>query len=150
MTSNTEYLHITSLDRVVLDVFVNSPSYFVYPDYKLINGKCCQLEVFSYAQDLFAAFSAVLVRMYLNYTIEYFSELILQVILSDEGKIIRKFFWFALDLLYKFFEINYLFFYEFFNVFDEVNSSQCFANDKNNPKFGAYGPRVHLIEIIRF
>ena len=57
VTSDTEYLHITSSDRVDLDVFVNSPFYFEYPDYELINGKCCQLEVFSYAQDLFAAFS---------------------------------------------------------------------------------------------
>ena len=91
VTSDTEYLHLTSSDRVVLDVFVNSHSYFEYPDYELINGKCCQLEVFSYARDLFAGFSAVLVRLYLNYTIEYFSELTSQVSLSDEGKIIRKF-----------------------------------------------------------
>ena len=75
--------------------------------------------------------------MYLNYTIEYFSELISQVSLSDEGKIIQKSFWFALDLLHKFFEINCLL-------------SQCYANDKNKPKFGPYGPPVHLIEIIRF
>ena len=150
MTSDTEYLHITSSDRVVLDAFVNSPSYFEYPDYELINGKCCQLEVFSYARDLFAPFSTVLVRMYLNYTIEYFSELISQVSLFDKGKIIQKIFWFALDLLNKFFEISYLFLYEFFNVFDEVNSSQCYANDKNKLKFGPYGAPVHLIEIIRF
>ena len=150
MTSDTEYLHIISSDRVDLDVFVNSRSYFEYSDYDLINGKCCYLEYFSYAQDLFAAVSANLVRMYLNYTIEYFSELISQVSLSDKGKIIRKIFWFALDLLHKFFEINYLFFYEFFNVFDEVNSSYCYLNSKNKPKFGPYGPPVHLIEIIRF
>ena len=150
VTSDTECLHITSSDRVDLDVFVNSPSYFEYADYELTNGKCCHLEVFSYARDLFAAFSAVLVRMYLNYTIEYFSELILQVSLSDEGKIIQKMFWFALDLLHKFFEINYLFSYEFFDVFDEVNSSQCYANDKNNPKFGPYGPPVCYIQILRF
>ena len=77
-------------------------------------------------------FSAVLVRMYLNYPIEYFLELISQVSLSNEGKIIRKIFWFPLDLLHKFFEINYLFYYEFFNVFDEVNSSKCYVNDKKN------------------
>ena len=71
-SSDTEYLHITSSNRVDHDVFVNSPSYFEYLDYELINGKCCQLEVFSYARDLFAVFSAVLVRMYLNYSIEYF------------------------------------------------------------------------------
>ena len=90
VTSDTEYLYITSSDRLDLDVFVNRPSYFEQPDYDLINGKRCYLEYFSYARDLFAAFSAILVRMYLNYTIEYFSELISQVSLSDEGKIIQK------------------------------------------------------------
>ena len=82
---------------------MNSPSYFEYPDYDLTNGKCCYLEYFSYAQDFFAAISAILVRMYLNYTIEYFSELISQVSLYDERKLIRKIFWFALDLFHKFF-----------------------------------------------
>ena len=87
-----DYLHISSTDRADLDVFLNTPAYFQYPDYELLNGKCCHLEVFSYARDLFAAFSAVLVRMYLNYMIEHFPDLISQLSLSDEGKIIRKFF----------------------------------------------------------
>ena len=113
MTSDTEYLHIISSDRLDLDVFLNRPAYFQYLDYELLNGKCCHLEVFSYAQDLFAAFCAVLVGMYLNYTIEHFSDLISQVSLSDEGKIIRKIFWFALDLLHKFFDIDYMFFMTF-------------------------------------
>ena len=45
-------------------------------------------------------------------------------------------FCFALDLLHKFFDINYLFFYEFFDVFDKVNSSQCYVVCSNKPKFG--------------
>ena len=70
--------------------------------------------------------------------------------MSDKGKIIRKIFWFVLDLLHKFFDINYLFFYEFFDVFDEVNSSQCFVICANKPKFGLYdGPKCSL-EIIMF
>ena len=40
----TEYLNMTSSDRADLDVFVNSPSYFEYPGYDLINGKCCYLK----------------------------------------------------------------------------------------------------------
>ena len=98
-----DYLHISSSDRVDLDVFLNRPVNFQYPDYELLNGKCCHFEVLSYARDLFAAFCAVLVRMYLNYTIDHFSDLISQVSLSDEGKIIRKVFWFALHLLHIFF-----------------------------------------------
>ena len=150
MTSDNEYLHITSSDRVDLDVFVNSPSYFEYPDYDLINGKCCYLQYFSYARDLFAAFSAILVRMYLNYTKEYFSELISQVSFSDEGKIIQKMFWFALDLLYKFFEINYLFFYEFFDLFDQVNASEYYVICSGKPKLGRYCGSKHSLEIIMF
>ena len=145
-----DYLHITSSDRLDLDVFLNRPAYFQYPDYELLNGKCCHLEVLSYARDLFAAFCAALVRMYLNYTIDQFSDLISQVSLSDRGKIIRKIFWFALDLLHKFFDINYLFFYEFFDMFDEVNSSQCFVVCANKPKLGPYnGPKCSL-EITMF
>ena len=60
------YLNISSSDRLDLDVFLNRPAYFQYPDYELLNGKCCHLEIFSFARDLFAAFCAVLVRMYLN------------------------------------------------------------------------------------
>ena len=110
VTSDTEYLHITSSERLDLDVFVKGNWHFGILYFDLINEKCCYLEYFSYARDLFALFLAILVRMYLNYTIDYSSELILQVSLSDEEKIIRKIFWFALDLLHKFFDTNYLFF----------------------------------------
>ena len=87
MTSDTEYLHITSSERLDLDVFVKGNWHFGIPYFDLINGKCCYLEYFSYARDLFPAFCAILVRMYLNYAIDYFSELISQVSLSDEEKI---------------------------------------------------------------
>ena len=87
VTSDTEYLHITSSERLDLDVFVKGNWHFGIPYFDLINGKCCYLEYFSYARDLFPAFSAILVRMYLNYAIDYFSELISQVSLSDEEKI---------------------------------------------------------------
>ena len=56
-----DYLHITSSDRLDLDVCLNRPAYFQYPDYELLNGKCCHLEVLSYARELFAAFCAVLI-----------------------------------------------------------------------------------------
>ena len=35
-------------------------------------------------------------------------------------------------------------------MFDEVNSSQCCANDKHKPKFGPYGPPVCYIQILQF
>ena len=139
-------MNISSSDRVDLDVFLCRPAYFQYPDYELLNGKCSHLKVFSFARDLFAAFCSVLVRMYLNHTIEYFSDLMSQVSLTDEKKIIQKFFSFALQLLHKFFDINYLFFYEFFDLFGQVNASECYVK----PKFGSYCGPKHSLEIIMF
>ena len=84
MRSDGDYLNISSSDRVDLDVFLCRPHYFQYPDYELLNGKCSHLEVVSFARELFAAYSSVLVRMYLNYTVQHFSDLISQISLSDE------------------------------------------------------------------
>ena len=101
-----DFLNICSAERLRL----NRLAYFQYPNYDLINGKCCHLEVFSFARDLFTAFSAVFVRMYLNYTIDHFSDLISQLSLAHERKLFKKMFWFALNLLHEFFDVNYLFF----------------------------------------
>ena len=87
-----DFLHICSAERLHLDIFLNRRAYFQYPDYDLINGKCCHLEVFSFAQDMFAAFSAVFVRLYLNYTIDHFSDLRSQLSLADESKLFLKLF----------------------------------------------------------
>ena len=62
---------------------------------------CCSLcnrdslanfEIFNLARHLFAAFWGVLVRMYLNYTLQYFSEFKSNISLSDKKKIIHKMF----------------------------------------------------------
>ena len=82
--SDGDYLNISSSYRVDLDVFLCRPHYFQYPDYELLNGNCSHLEVVSFARELFAAYSSVLVRMYLNYTVQHFSDLISQISLSDE------------------------------------------------------------------
>ena len=100
--------------------------------------------------EMIFAFSAVFVRMYLNCTIDHFSDLISQLSLADERKLFLKKFWFPLNLLHEFFDINYLFFHEFFNVFDEVNFSQCYVVSSNKPKFGSYGPPICSLEVIKF
>ena len=87
--------------------------------------------------------------MYLNHTAEYFSDLMSQVSLTDEKKI-QKIFSFALQLLHKFFDINYLFFYEFFDLFDQVNASECYVICSGKPKFGPYCGPKHSLEIIMF
>ena len=40
------------------------------------------------------------------------------------------------------------FFYEFLNVFDEVNLSDCYGVAINKPKFGPYLPPQCTLEII--
>ena len=107
------YVNISSSERIVLDVFLSKPPYFPYC-FTESTGKCSDFEVFSFARDLFACFCSVRVRMYLSITTEYFSDLISLLSLSDEKKIVRKIFPFAHLLLHTFFDLNYLFFYEFF------------------------------------
>ena len=102
-----DYLNISSSEQIDLDVFLNKPAYFPYCHCESI-GKSSDFE-FSFARDLFAAFCSVLVRMYLNHTTEYFSDLMSQVSLTYEKKIIQKMFSFALQLLHKFFDINCFF-----------------------------------------
>ena len=104
-----------------------------------------------FPQELFAAFSALLVRMYLNCTIKSFSNLLCQVSLSDERTIIQKIIKHALTFLGKFWhEANYKFFYEFFDMFDAVNSSACCRNFEGKPKFGPYnfGPYSLTVQFL--
>ena len=88
--------------------------------------------------------------MYLNHTTKYFSDLISQVSLSDERKIIKKIFLFAHQLLHKFFDTNYLCFCEFFDLLGQVNGSDCFIICSDKPKFGPYCGSKHSLEIIMF
>ena len=98
-------LDISSSERVDLEVFLNKPAYFPFcfcesprsgTDHQMI----------SFAQDLFTAFCSVLVRMYLNITIEVMSDLSL----ADEKKVVERIFTGASLLLYTFFDLSYLFF----------------------------------------
>ena len=108
-------------------------------NYTKFNGKCCFFQEFDYPQELFVAFSLVLERMYLNYTIKTLSNLLCQVSLADEKTIITIILKSALSFLRMFWhETNYKFFYEFFDVFDYVNSSVCYKNVDAKPKYGPY------------
>ena len=128
------YVNISSSERIVLDVFLSKPPYFPYC-FTESTGKCSDFEVFSFARDLFACFCSVRVRMYLSITTEYFSDLISLLSLSDEKKIVRKIFTFAHLLLH-----------EFFDLFGQVNASECYVK----PKFGPYCGPKHSLEIIMF
>ena len=78
---------------------------------------------------------------------EHFYELISTIKLSDEKVIIKKIL--NLPMSYcMFFYTNYLFFYEFYNVLDEVNLSDCYRAASNKPKFGPYIRPLCSLEII--
>ena len=87
-------------------------------------------------------------RLHLNYAMEHFSELISTIKLVDEKFIIEQILNFASDLLYVFFDTNYLLFYDFFNLLDEVNLSDCYGVASNKPKFGPYIRPQCTLEII--
>ena len=84
---SSEMLDLTSNHRIDLDVFLCN-SEFNLSNYAKDNGKCCFFQIFEYAQVLFAAFSVVLIRMYLNITLKYFS--FLSTNLRDEKRVIFK------------------------------------------------------------
>ena len=121
-----------------LDVYLNRPVYSDYPNHPLKNKPCRYMDVLSHAQDFFAYFCSILVRLYLDYAMEHFYELISTIKLSDEKFIIEKILTFAYELLHVFFDTNYWFFYEFYNVFGEVNLGDCYRDASNKPKFDPY------------
>ena len=144
------YLDIKTSGRLDLDVFLLNASDNLRC-YTKNNGKCCHFQSFEFARDLFAPFCSVFVRMYLNDTIDYFSGLFSRISLSDEKKIIEKIFRHALSMLNKFWdESNYKFFYEFFDMFDKVNSSVCYQNVTNKPEFGPYQCPYSTLSVIYF
>lgn len=134
-----------------LDVFLSEPSYFCYKFRHPIAPDCEKFVMLSYPSDLFAYFSSVLVRMYLNLTMEFFSDLFSKVRLSDEGFIIDPIFSSAKDLLDDFFATNDKFFFmNFLNVFGELNLSACYDWPKNKPEYGPYFQPEYTVGIIRF
>ena len=122
LTSFPSYLDILSEEHVDFDVFLCKRSSaccsLCHPNSS--DDKCANFEVFNYVRNLFAAFWGALVRMYLNHTMNYFSEFISNISLLDEGKIIRKNFEYAYDFLNNFFYVNHWYFYEFFYLFAKV------------------------------
>ena len=64
--------------------------------------------------------------------------------------VIEQFFKHATDLMFDFFRINYSFFYQFLNLFDDVNLSCCYGISQSKQKFGPYisPPKVLQLEVI--
>ena len=129
LTSYGTYLGLENHNRVDLDVFLSQEV-----PYTFNSNKCCNFQYFKYPQELFACFSSLLIRMFLNCVLKCFNNLLLSLSLHDEKKICHIILRHAQYFLNRFWhESNYCYFYEFFDVFD---TSTCFKNSKDKLKFG--------------
>ena len=81
--------------------------------------------------------------MYLNITMKFFSTLISNISIA---KILTG----TAMLLFRFCDLNYDFFHELFDLFSEVNNSDCFVMFSNKPKCGPYNYSKYSIEITTF
>ena len=146
--TNNEYLNIQSYERVDFDVFLNKPAYMFSSHCE--DAECDDCEVFTYVRDLFAAFSSVFIKLYLNYTVDCFQNPFSQVSLQDESRIIKHIFFYVRDLLLKFHDVDYDYFYEFFDLSGGVNASKFYISRPNKPKYGLYDGPKYSIEIGMF
>ena len=87
---------------------------------------------------------------YLNIAMKYFETLISNISLADEKKLIAKIVTGARMLLFRFFDLNYEFFYEVFDLFSKVNGSDCYVMFSNIPKCGPYSGLQYNLQIIVF
>ena len=83
LTSHGTFLGLDNNNRIGLDVFLSKEV-----PYTFNNNKCCNFQYFSYPQELFACFSSIMLRMFLNCIVIFFSNLLLSVSLHDEKKIV--------------------------------------------------------------
>ena len=123
-----------------LDVFVSkADDYLKY--FKLKDHECSYHQEFGYTEDIFAAFSSILIRMYLRLSISIFSKFFLYLNKSDEYKIKHVIANEGSFLLGHFWhETNIDFFFELFDKFDHFSKRYCYKNKQNKPEFGPYHP----------
>ena len=121
-----------------LDVFVsNADDYFKF--FNLKNDFCCYFALFSYPEEVFAAFSSILIRIYVNICLKFFSHLDLNV--YDEQRIKKIILTQSRFFLARFWhEVNIDFLNEISDIFDKYNKSYCFRNRNKKVEFGHYYP----------
>lgn len=137
-SDNTTLLGLNSNFLCNLDVFVsNAADYHKF--FKVVSHFCSCFALFSDPEDVFAAFSSILMRIYLNVSFKVFS--FLDLSLFDRARIREIIMTQSRFSLAGFrHEVNIDFFYEFFDKFDQYNLSYCFKNSPKQPKFGPYYP----------
>ena len=83
-TEGTTLLRLSSDTVCDLDVFVsNADDYFKF--FKVKDDFCTYFAFFSYPEEIFAAFSSILIRIYVNVCLKFFNDLDLNI--TDESKI---------------------------------------------------------------
>ena len=138
---NDHYMY-TQVKICDFDVFLGRPIYMNYPNYPFNQRTCDYYNELHHAQDLFVPFTSVLIRMYINYVSKYFFKF--QFKLRDEKIVYDAIYLYASRLIYEFFDINYVFFYEFLNMFNNFNRSHCLKINKLKKKIGPYDITAHL------
>ena len=125
-----------------LDVFVSkADDYFKYFTLNKKDQKCSFYQELRYIDDIFAAFSSILIRIYLQLSISIFSKFFSYLNKSDEYKIKHIIVSEGVFLLgYFWHETNIEFLYELFDKFGHINKSYCYKNKNNKPEFGPYYP----------
>ena len=118
------------------DVFFERPVYMGYLHYPTINRQYDYYNELHHAQDLFITFTNILIRLYINYVSKYFFKY--QLTLCDEKIVYDVIHFFVSELMHDFFKTNYVFFYEFLNIFEKFNSCHCVKMYKLKRKFGPY------------
>ena len=115
------------------------------------NDFCSYVALFHYPEEIFAAFSFILIRIYINVSLNFFTDLELN--LNDERKVRDIIMTQSRFFLARFWhEVSIDFFYDFFDKFDEYNLSYCFRNSSIKPEFGPCYPAAFdtTITVIRF
>ena len=105
------------------DVLFETPVHMGYRHYPMINRQCDYYNELRHAQDLLIAFTNILIRLHINYISKYFSKY--QLTLRDEKIVYDAIYFFASELMHDFFKTNYVFFYEFLNIFEKFKRCHC-------------------------
>ena len=150
ITFSSSVLDLSHDHRIDLDVFLSN-AYIILKNYTKNNGECLFFQSFEYAEDVFCAFSSILIRVYLNITLPFFSWILTNI--RDLKKIVDIIVKHGHFLLSKFWnEVNIDYIYELFDLFDTVYLSFCYQNIVTKPEFGPYhGPSdLITLKVIRF
>ena len=149
-SEGTSLLRLNSDTVCDLDVFVSNADDH-YKFFQVKDDFCTYFVLFSNPEEVFVAFSSILIRIFVNVCFKFFNDLDLNI--TDDSKIRDIIMLQSLAFLARFWhEVNIDFFYEFFDKFDDYHLSHCFRNSSRKPEFAPFYPAAFdtTITVIRF